>query len=104
MLKEKQEQFGNESSQNGRGRDHDRGRGQGGFKIFNHDDRRQEPSSSGGHKRNNHAVRNYSPQIKCYNCQRFVHYASNCKTPKRNEERVNFVEDKIQEVVTLLIT
>ncbi|XP_061336666.1 uncharacterized protein LOC133283767 [Gastrolobium bilobum] len=43
-------------------------------------------------------------QIKCYNCQRFDHYASECRAPTRRiEEKANYVEEKSQEDGTLLM-
>ena len=44
-------------------------------------------------------------RIKCYNCEKFCHYASECKTLINNrvEDKVNYVEERNQEDGTLLL-
>ena len=43
--------------------------------------------------------------IKCYNCEKFGHYASECRTPSNNrvKEKENYVEERSQEDGTLLL-
>ena len=42
--------------------------------------------------------------IKCYNCQKYGHYASECKNAANTiEEKANYVEDKNEEVEPTLL-
>ncbi|XP_061337601.1 uncharacterized protein LOC133284573 [Gastrolobium bilobum] len=103
-FKEKEEDFGNT-----RGRGEYRGRGKGrergrvGFNNhYANEDRRE--SSTRGRGRGVSQPRRDKSQIKCYNCQRFSHYAYEYRTPTRKiEEKVNYVEERSQEDDTLLM-
>ena len=43
-------------------------------------------------------------QVQCYNCQKFGHYASECRAPNnRVDEKINYVEEKTDEKETLFL-
>ncbi|KAK6133731.1 hypothetical protein DH2020_032442 [Rehmannia glutinosa] len=70
----------------------------GGFN--NNEDRREYPTS--GRRRSNPRTRYEKSQTKCYNCQKFGHYASECRAPKNKvEEKAHYVENKNEEDVNL---
>ncbi|XP_061361033.1 uncharacterized protein LOC133304961 [Gastrolobium bilobum] len=103
-FKGKEEDFGNTRGRGGyRGRGRGRGRGSIGFNNnYAHEDRGE--SSTRGRGRGGFQPRCDKSQIKCYNCQRFGHYASECRAPTRRiEEKANYVEEKSQEDGTLLM-
>ncbi|XP_061356055.1 chromatin modification-related protein EAF7-like [Gastrolobium bilobum] len=81
----------------------DRGRGRIGLNNnYANEDRRE--SSTRGRGRGVSQPRRDKSQIKCYNCQRFDHYAYECRTPTRKiEEKENYVEERSQEDGTLLM-
>ncbi|XP_062114492.1 uncharacterized protein LOC133825587 [Humulus lupulus] len=104
QLNMKEENFGNNRDQRGSGG----GRGQvregmGGFKNFNNGERNRNPQATIGRRRGNSWSRNDKSHIKCYNCNKFGHYASECRS-RKVEENVNFVEDKDGEEGTLLLS
>ena len=102
--KEKEEDFGNTRGRGGyRGRGRGRGSGRVGFNNnYAQEDRRE--GSTRGRGRGGSQPRRDKSQIKCYNCQRFGHYASDCRVPKRRiEEKANFVEEISHEDGTLLM-
>ncbi|XP_062119204.1 uncharacterized protein LOC133832949 [Humulus lupulus] len=111
QLNLKKENFGNNRDQRGRGRDqgsgHGRGRGQGregrgGFNNVNNGERSRNPQATRGRGRGNTWSRNDKSHIKCYNCNKFGHYASECRS-RKVEEKVNFIEDKGGEEGALLL-
>ena len=84
----------------GRGQGRGRGRGRGGFN--NNEDRRGY--STNGRGRSNPRTRYDKSLTKCYSCHKFGHYASQCRgSENKLEEKANFVENKNQEDVTLLL-
>ena len=87
----------------GRGRGH--GRGQGWHYNTNTSNNYEKgESSTRGRGRGNSNSRYEKSQVQCYNCQKFGHYASECRAPKTKfEEKVNYVEDKREENETLLL-
>ncbi|XP_052290924.1 uncharacterized protein LOC127900327 [Citrus sinensis] len=61
-------------------------------------------SSTRGRGRGNSRSRYDKSQVQCYNCQKFGHYASECRAPStRIKERVNYAEEKNGEDGTLLL-
>ncbi|KAK6141915.1 hypothetical protein DH2020_024346 [Rehmannia glutinosa] len=75
QVKDKEESMGNERGQHGRGRG-----------------------------RSNPRTRYEKSQTKCYNCQKFGHYASKCRAPKNKvEKKAHYVENKNEEDVNLLL-
>lgn len=58
-----------------------------------------------GHGRGSPKLRYDKSRIKCYNCERFGHYAFECRATKNNKvkEKVNYVKEKNQEDGTLLL-
>ncbi|KAK6128440.1 hypothetical protein DH2020_037808 [Rehmannia glutinosa] len=102
QVKDKEESMSNERGQHGRGRfqgrgGRGRGRGhaRGGFN--NNEDRREYPTS--GRERRNPRTRYEKSQTKCYNCQKFGHYASECRAPKNKvEEKAHYVENKTKKM------
>ncbi|XP_062114429.1 uncharacterized protein LOC133825517 [Humulus lupulus] len=107
QLNLKEENFENNRDQRGRGRDQGSGRGQGregrgGFNNFNNGERSRNPQATRGRERSNSWSRNDKSHIKCYNCNKFGHYASKCRS-RKVEEKVSFVEDKVGEEGTLLL-
>ena len=90
----------------GRGRGQGRGRGRG-WKP--NDDGNNHPqrgeNSTRGRGRGNSKSRYDKSHIKCYNCEKFGHYASECRAPKNNrvEEKANYVEEKNKEEDILLL-
>ncbi|KAK6137871.1 hypothetical protein DH2020_028379 [Rehmannia glutinosa] len=89
QVKDKEESMSNERGQHGRGhfqgrdgRGRGRGHARGGFN--NNEDRREYPTSGRG--RSNRRTRYEKSQTKCYNCQKFGHYAFECRAPKNKVE------------------
>ncbi|KAK6134376.1 hypothetical protein DH2020_031883 [Rehmannia glutinosa] len=104
QVKDKEESMSNERGQHGRGRFQGRGRGRGRARegFNNNEDRREFPT--GGRGRSNPRTRYEKSQTKCYNCQKFGHYASECRAPKTKvEEKAHYVENKNEEDVNLLL-
>nr|KYP38574.1 Retrovirus-related Pol polyprotein from transposon TNT 1-94 [Cajanus cajan] len=62
-------------------------------------------SSNRGRGRGNPNSRYDKSRIKCYNCNKFGHYASECRAPNKNkvEEKANYAEERCQEDGTLLL-
>ncbi|XP_074322805.1 uncharacterized protein LOC141659776 [Apium graveolens] len=69
-------------------------------------ERLYEIRNSSGRGRGRVTTRYGKSNVKCYNCQNFGHYASECHTSKNQmEEKANFVEDKGNvDEPTLLLT
>jgi ribosomal protein L15 len=97
-----------DSSQRGqeRGRGRSQGRGSGGsngHSSHNNEDRAQNSQTTRDRGRGSFSRpyrRRYNKSnVKCYNCQRFGHYASECRSAMNNvEEKANYVEDLNEEV------
>uniref|UniRef100_A0A2N9GX95 Uncharacterized protein n=1 Tax=Fagus sylvatica TaxID=28930 RepID=A0A2N9GX95_FAGSY len=97
-----------DSSQRGRGRGRGRSQGRGsggsnGHSSHNNEDRAQNSQTTRDHGRGSFSRpyrRRYNKNnVKCYNCQRFGHYASECRSATNNvEEKANYVEDLNEEV------
>ncbi|KAM1823768.1 hypothetical protein FF1_025765 [Malus domestica] len=105
--KKKEECFDNERSQYGRSRGRGRGRGHGrgrSWNFNNHSNYERGESSTKGRGRGRSNLRYEKSQVQCYNCQKFGHYAWECRTPNnRLDEKVNYVkEDKEENGVVLL--
>ena len=100
-----EENSDNSKDQKGRGcgRGHRR-EGRGGYNNnnFNNGERSRNSQAPRGHGRGNSLSRSDKSHIKCYNCNKYGHYASECRS-RRVEERANFVEDKGGEEGTLLL-
>ncbi|KAH9782617.1 hypothetical protein KPL71_008982 [Citrus sinensis] len=90
----------------GRGRGRGRGHGHGRGWNFNNNNSNyaKGESSTRGRGRGNPRSRYDKSQVQCYNCQKFGHYALECRAPStRIEERVNYAEEKNGEDDTLLL-
>lgn len=99
-LKEGRE-YNNERSQRGRGRCQFRGKG--GVKYFNNERQNSYPARGRG-REGNTRPRYEKSQIKCYNCQKFGHYASECRSNSNIvEEKANYVEKEKHKDSTLLL-
>jgi hypothetical protein len=105
-FKEKEEE--QEMSQIGQGRGRGcgraRGRGKGKRNWNNYEERGQV---SRGRGRGNHwkqyGRRYDKSQVKCFNCQKYGHYAWECRSHSNNvEEKVNYVENEEAEPTLLL--
>ncbi|XP_074356233.1 uncharacterized protein LOC141695929 [Apium graveolens] len=102
---------GRYTSQRGRGQGcrrgflHGQGRGRGQQREENQKDERVcETRNSRGRGRGRFISRYDKSNIKCYNCQKFGHYASECRTLRNQvEEKANLVEDKGNEPTLLLV-
>ncbi|KAK6153708.1 hypothetical protein DH2020_013347 [Rehmannia glutinosa] len=103
-----EENFHNNKSQRGRGRGQGRGRGRGrGWNSnnnFNNNNYMQGESSTRGRGRGNSYSRYDKSQVQCYNCQKFGHYARDCRNPNtRVNERANLVEEKKEDGANVLL-
>jgi hypothetical protein len=76
-FKDKEEEEMSQRGQGrGRGRGHGRGRGRGGRNSFNYEERGQASRGQGGGNNLKQYGRRYDKfQVKCYNCQKYGHYA-----------------------------
>ena len=100
-----------ESSQRGRGHGCGRGRGsrgRNGQNSLNYEKRGQSSQSTRDRGRGSfsrpYGKRYDKSNIKCYNCQKYGHYASECKNAANTiEEKANYVEDKNEEVEPTLL-
>ncbi|XP_015389597.1 uncharacterized protein LOC107178658 [Citrus sinensis] len=97
--KKKEESLDNERRHyvQGKGRGRGKGHGHGRCWNFNNNNYNYEKgeSSTRGWGRGNPRSRYDKSQVQCYNCQKFEHYASECRAPStRIHERVNYVEEK----------
>ncbi|XP_047155511.1 uncharacterized protein LOC124826663 [Vigna umbellata] len=88
------------SEEQGRGRAYGCGQG----RRPNNNNQRGE-SSNRGRGRGNPNSRYDKSRIKCYNCDKFEHYASEYRAPNKNkiEEKANYAEERCQEDGTLLM-
>ena len=106
--KKREESSDNERRHYVRGRGRGRGRGCGHGRGWNFNNNNSNyakgESSTRGRGRGNPRSRYDKSQVQCYNCQKFGHYASECRAPStRIEERVNYAEEKNGEDGTLLL-
>ncbi|KAH9719925.1 hypothetical protein KPL70_005931 [Citrus sinensis] len=96
--KKREESFDNERRHYVRGRERGRGRGRGHGRSWNFNSNSnyaKRESSSRRRGRGNPRSRYEKSQVQCYNCQKFEHYASECRAlSTRIEERVNYAEEK----------
>nr|GFA51289.1 retrovirus-related Pol polyprotein from transposon TNT 1-94 [Tanacetum cinerariifolium] len=94
----------------GRGRDHfhgrsgfqGRGRGRGREDVIKEDEN-QWPPYRRGHGRGFQYQREGKPQIQCYNCRKYGHYANECTSSRQVEEKANLMEVQDEDELTLLI-
>ncbi|KAE8706195.1 hypothetical protein F3Y22_tig00110403pilonHSYRG00175 [Hibiscus syriacus] len=111
QLKDMHESQRNDRNQRGQGkgrsheRDGSRGRGRG-WNYNNNSNNNYEKgeSSTRSHGRINPNSMHDKSQVRCYNCQKFRHYASECRSPNNKiEENGNYVEEKTDGKETLLL-
>ncbi|GAU31151.1 hypothetical protein TSUD_315750 [Trifolium subterraneum] len=90
-----------------RGEDRGCGRRYGGGRGWrpNDDNNQRGEISSRGRGRGSPKPRYDKSRVKCYNCEKFGHYASECRAPSNHkvEEKANYVEEISQEDGTLLL-
>ncbi|XP_022632199.1 uncharacterized protein LOC111240774 [Vigna radiata var. radiata] len=86
------------SQEKGRGHAYEHGQGP----RPNNNNQRGE-SCSRGRGRGNPNSRYDKSRINCYNCDKFRHYASECRAPNKNkvEKKANYAEERCQEDGTL---
>ncbi|GJW52284.1 copia-type polyprotein [Tanacetum coccineum] len=99
-FKEREKNFLHGKEQ-GRGRGHFHGHGgfQGrgrGREDANKEDENQWSPYIKGRGRGFQYQREGKPQIQCYNCQKYGHYANECTSSRQVEEKANLVEVKIK--------
>jgi len=106
QLKEKEESQRNERSQQSQGK----GRGQFGRGYgargsnFTGSSYEKGETSTIGHGRGYPNTRYEKSQTQCYNCQKFGHYAAECRFSKnRVEEKTNYVKEKDEKFETVLL-
>ncbi|GAU26813.1 hypothetical protein TSUD_289180 [Trifolium subterraneum] len=96
-----------ESQRRGDDRGRGRGRGYGGRRGWrpNDDNNQRGEISSRGRGRGSPKPRYDKSRVKCYNCEKFGHYPSECRAPsnRKVEEKANYVEEISQEDGTLLL-
>ncbi|KAE8673808.1 hypothetical protein F3Y22_tig00111772pilonHSYRG00252 [Hibiscus syriacus] len=100
----------NDRNQRGQGRGHGRGGSRGRGRGWNYNNNNSNnnyekgESSTRGRGRINPNSRHDKSQVRCYNCQKFGHYTSECRAPnKKIEEKTNYVEEKTDGKETLLL-
>ncbi|KAJ4719087.1 Retrovirus-related Pol polyprotein from transposon TNT 1-94 [Melia azedarach] len=111
QFKEKEEIQSYDRNQRGRGRgrgqgqSRGRGRGRGwNYNYNNFNNYEKGESSTRGRERNNPNTRYDKSKVRCYNCQKFGHYASACRAyNNKEEEKANYVEEKNQGDETVLL-
>ncbi|GAU10225.1 hypothetical protein TSUD_418740, partial [Trifolium subterraneum] len=101
------EEHGRSSQRRGDDRGRGRGRGYGGGRGWrpNDDNNQRGEISSRGRGRGSPKPRYDKSRVKCYNYEKFGHYASECRAPsnRKVEEKANYVEEISQEDGTLLL-
>ncbi|KAL5565536.1 hypothetical protein UlMin_028700 [Ulmus minor] len=112
QLKDTHERQSSDRNQHGRGRGRSRGRGgsRGRGRGWNYNNNNSNSnyekgeSSTRGRGRGNSNSRYDKSQVQCYNCQKFGHYASECRAPNNGvEEKANYMEEKTDDKETLLL-
>ncbi|XP_050909613.1 uncharacterized protein LOC127123438 [Lathyrus oleraceus] len=111
QLNIKEANYANYKSQRGRGRGQDcgcgrghGGEGRGSYNNYsNNRERSWNPQATRGRGRGNPWSMCDKSQIKCFNCNKISHYASECRFSKKVVEKANFVEEKGREEETLLL-
>ncbi|GKA13909.1 retrovirus-related pol polyprotein from transposon TNT 1-94 [Tanacetum coccineum] len=108
-FKEREKSFLHGKEQ-GRGRGHFRGRGgfQGrgrgrGREDVNKEDENQWSPNRRGRGRGFQYQRGGKPQIQCYNCRKYGHYANECTSSRQVEEKANLVKVQDKDKLTLLM-
>ncbi|KAE8676644.1 hypothetical protein F3Y22_tig00111582pilonHSYRG00249 [Hibiscus syriacus] len=113
QLKDMHESQRNDRNQRGqgRGRGHCRGRSRGRGRGWNYNNNNSNnnydkgESSTRGRGIINPNSRHDKSQVRCYNCQKFGHYALECRAPNNKiEEKANYVEEKTDGKETLLLS
>jgi hypothetical protein len=101
------EEHGRSNQRRGGDRERGRGRGYGRGRGWrpNDDNNQRGEILSRGRGRGAPKPRYDKSRVKCYNCEKFGHYASECRAPsnRRVEEKANYVEEISQEDGTLLL-
>ncbi|KAM1179120.1 hypothetical protein ACFX1X_018618 [Malus domestica] len=101
--KKKEESLDNERSQYGRSRGRGRGRGRG-WNFNNHHNYERGESLTKGRGRGRSNLRYEKSQVQCYNCQKFGHYAWECRAPSnRLDEKVNYMKEEKEVNGTVLL-
>ncbi|KAE8707740.1 TMV resistance protein N-like [Hibiscus syriacus] len=112
QLKDMHESQHNDRNQRGqgRGRGHGRGGSLGRGRGWNYNNNNSNniyekgESSTRGRGRINPNSRYDKSQVRCYNFQKFGHYASECRAPNNKiKEKTNYVEEKTDGKETLLL-
>ncbi|GJZ39935.1 retrovirus-related pol polyprotein from transposon TNT 1-94 [Tanacetum coccineum] len=106
-FKEREKSFLHGKEQ-GRGRGYFRGRGsfQGrgrGREDVNKEDENQWSPNRRGRGRGFQYQRGGKPQIQCYNCRKYGHYANECTNSRQMEEKANLVEVQDEDELTLIM-
>ncbi|CAH9069840.1 unnamed protein product [Cuscuta europaea] len=107
-FKERGENRGEERGQRGRGYDRGRGaRGRGGrgrgYTNFNNEERIQYTQASRGRGRGSKPQRYEKSQLKCHNCNKYGHYAYECKRSNHVKEEAHLMEMNNEVELTLLM-
>nr|GEV61326.1 copia-type polyprotein [Tanacetum cinerariifolium] len=86
----------------GRGGFQGRGRGRGREDVIKEDEN-QWPPFRRGRGRGFQYQRGGKPQIQCYNCRKYGHYANECTGSRQVEEKANLIEVQDEDELTLLM-
>ncbi|GKA14724.1 retrovirus-related pol polyprotein from transposon TNT 1-94 [Tanacetum coccineum] len=78
-----------------------RGRGRGREDVNKEDENQWSPYRRG--RGGFQSQRGGKPQIQCYNCRKYGHYANECTNSRQVEEKANFVEVEDEDELTLLM-
>ena len=107
-IDQKKEESGKSHQRRGGGQVRGRGRGYGngrGWRPNEDNNNHRGGISTRGRGRGYQKPRYDKSSIKCYNCEKFGHYASECRAPKnaKVEEKSNYVEERNHEEDMLLM-
>ncbi|GJT45380.1 copia-type polyprotein [Tanacetum coccineum] len=86
----------------GRGGFQGRGRGRGREDVIKEDENQWSPYRR-GRGRGFQYQRGGKPQIQCYNCRKYGHYANECTSSRQVEEKANLVEVQDEDELTFLM-